>query len=244
MNSEKGFGRAKGGFLRAAAGVAAFAVTILVVVAVWAGWAMAASKSSAPVASPAQSAAAGGSLSLASLVLTVGGVLVAVMITALTVDYGRRRIARRRTGGRRGGTHAKTSGPRADGAIKAAMPPGSEDGYPSWPGPPGPYALHPDHPSWPGGPDPRWAATQSILREDDYPSWPEPQDPPWLDAASPSRDPHGRPAARPEWTLPVRMRRDFVLRASRTAGTSLAPKGPGQPDGPGAHEHSAVDIKP
>src|SRR5262249_8912819 len=33
------------------------------------------------------------------------------------------------------------------------------DDYPSWPGRPGPYALHPDHPSWAGGgggEGPRW----------------------------------------------------------------------------------------
>jgi len=48
------------------------------------------------------------------------------------------------------------------------------DDYPSWPGRPGPYALHPDHPSWPGRPDPRWADTEAALRAaDDYPSWPE-----------------------------------------------------------------------
>jgi hypothetical protein len=46
------------------------------------------------------------------------------------------------------------------------------DDYPSWPGRPGPGALHPDHPSWPGRPDPRWAAAEAALRADDYPSWP------------------------------------------------------------------------
>src|SRR5690349_4364477 len=33
--------------------------------------------------------------------------------------------------------------------------------YPSWPGRPGPGALHPDHPSWPGRPDPRWAVAEA-----------------------------------------------------------------------------------
>jgi hypothetical protein len=57
------------------------------------------------------------------------------------------------------------------------------DDYPSWPGRPGPGALHPDHPSWPGRPDPRWAAAEAALRADDYPSWPGGQEPAW-DAGS------------------------------------------------------------
>jgi hypothetical protein len=57
--------------------------------------------------------------------------------------------------------------PRA--GASAAMH--AED-YPSWPGRPGPGALHPDHPSWPGRPDPRWAAAEAALRAEDYPSWP------------------------------------------------------------------------
>jgi hypothetical protein len=57
------------------------------------------------------------------------------------------------------------------------------DDYPSWPGRPGPGALHPDHPSWPGRPDPRWAAAEAALREDDYPSWPGGQESLW-DAGS------------------------------------------------------------
>ena len=61
------------------------------------------------------------------------------------------------------------------------------DDYPSWPGRPGPYALHPDHPSWGGGAgDPRWDATEQVLRQDGYPSWPEPTDPPWRDAERPA----------------------------------------------------------
>jgi hypothetical protein len=122
MNSRKGFRRAKGDFLRAAAGAAALVVTTMCA-ALWAGPAMAAGDSGAPSASSTQPATAGASVSLASLALTVGGVLVAVMVVVLTVDYGRRRIARRRTGGRRGGTHAKASGPRADGAIKSVTDP-------------------------------------------------------------------------------------------------------------------------
>jgi hypothetical protein len=61
------------------------------------------------------------------------------------------------------------------------------DDYPSWPGSPGPNALHPDHPSWGGGrADPRWDATEQALRQDGYPSWPEPAAPPWRDAEPPA----------------------------------------------------------
>jgi hypothetical protein len=220
MNSTNGFRRTKGDFLRAAAGAA---VLIAAAISTAALWAIALSDSGAPSASSPQPTTAGTSVSLASLALTVGGVLVAVMAVVLTVGYGRRRIARRRiarrrAGRRRGGMHAQTPGPRPDGATNtvtdpvplnrlsdtggywstgnpglgppdlpapAARPPKPEDEYPSWPGPPGPYALHPDHPSWPGRRDPRWAATEAILREDDYPSWPERQSPPWPDAAPP-----------------------------------------------------------
>ena len=61
---------------------------------------------------------------------------------------------------------------RPDPPRPGTDPPAHQDDYPSWPGRPGPYALHPDHPSWPGGPDPRWAATEAALRADDCPSWP------------------------------------------------------------------------
>jgi hypothetical protein len=65
------------------------------------------------------------------------------------------------------GKPAPAGAPRV--AAGAAM---HADDYPSWPGRPGPGALHPDHPSWPGRPDPRWAAAEAELRADDYPSWP------------------------------------------------------------------------
>ncbi len=64
--------------------------------------------------------------------------------------------------------------------------PGHVDDYPSWPGRPGPYALHPDHPSWPGRPDPRWAATEAALRAEGHPRWPGRQAPPWRDAERPA----------------------------------------------------------
>jgi len=215
MNSKKSFRKAKGDSLRAAAGAAVLIVAAICTAALWA---IAASGSGAPSGSASQPVTAGASVSLADLALAIGGVLAALIVVALTVDYGRRRIAPRRAGGRRGGAHAKASRPRADSAISsvadaipqnrpadtggywstgdpgldppdlfrpAAGPPESDDEYPSWPGPPGPYALHPDHPSWPGRPDPRWAATEAILREDDYPNWPERQGPPWPDAAPP-----------------------------------------------------------
>jgi hypothetical protein len=134
-------------------------------------------------------------------------------------------------GHRRGATHAKTSRRRGGdrgNSFAGSSPSGGADGrraagdpwigrpdpprsgtgppahagdYPSWPGRPGPYALHPDHPSWPGrpdprwaggpdprwpgGPDPRWAATEAALRADDYPSWPTDKFPPWQDAGRP-----------------------------------------------------------
>jgi hypothetical protein len=72
----------------------------------------------------------------------------------------------------------------------AAAHPAHADDYPSWPGRPGPGALHPDHPSWPGRPDPRWGATEPALRADGHPSWPGHQ--------QPSR-PNAVPAPGPAW---------------------------------------------
>jgi hypothetical protein len=141
--------------------VAVLFVTTMVAT-LWTGSAMAVSDSGAPSASSSQPATE--SVSLIGLAFSVGGVLVAMMAVVLTIDYGRRRIARRRASGRQGGTHAKTSRPRADGPVNTVA---------DWPGPAGPHALHPDHLSWPGRPDPSWAGTEAILREEDYPSWPE-----------------------------------------------------------------------
>jgi hypothetical protein len=84
------------------------------------------------------------------------------------------------------------------------------DDYPSWPGRPGPYALHPDHPSWPGRPDPRWANTEAALRADGYPSWPESQAPPGHETEppptnnGPGRHGRGSPVARREPPPPPR----------------------------------------
>jgi hypothetical protein len=69
-------------------------------------------------------------------------------------------------------------------APAGASPAVHAEDYPSWPGRPGPGALHPDHPSWPGRPDPRWAAAEAALREDDYPSWPRAGQEPLWDAGS------------------------------------------------------------
>jgi hypothetical protein len=74
---------------------------------------------------------------------------------------------------------------RPDPPRSGTEPPAHAGDYPSWPGRPGPYALHPDHPSWPGGPDPRWTATETALRADDYPSWPTDKVSPWQDARRP-----------------------------------------------------------
>jgi hypothetical protein len=97
------------------------------------------------------------------------------------------------------------------------------DDYPSWPGRPGPYALHPDHPSWPGRPDPRWADTEAALRADnDYPSWPERTAPLRLpDRPAPPR--HERPAPpRQDFPAPPRPVRPVSPQPARQA-----PPGPG-----------------
>jgi hypothetical protein len=75
----------------------------------------------------------------------------------------------------------------ADQSWYDGLRPQHTDDYPSWPGRPGPYALHPDHPSWGGGrTDPRWDSTEAALRQDGYPSWPESAAPPWPDAEPPA----------------------------------------------------------
>lgn len=120
MNSTKGFRKAKGDFLRRAA---VAAVLIAVTMSTAALWAIAASGSGTPSASSSHPARAGASVSLAGLALTVAGMLVALMVVVLTVDYGRRRIARRRGSGRRGGAHAEASAPRTDGATRSVTGP-------------------------------------------------------------------------------------------------------------------------
>ena len=125
------------------------------------------------------------------------------------------------------------------------------DDYPSWPGRPGPHALHPDHPSWGGGrTDPRWDSAEAALRQDGYPSWPESAAPPWPDAESPAandgsgwrgggrparqepppapyRGPDGRPAAGQSATGPRRV-------LPSPAGTDFAPRADFAPRGSSA----------
>jgi hypothetical protein len=97
--------------------------------------------------------------------LIVNGTLIVVAVSTLTFAY--RHL--RHFGGQRQSAHSKT---RQAQPVPAASPAAHAEDYPSWPGRPGPGALHPDHPSWPGRPDPRWAAAEAALRADDYPSWP------------------------------------------------------------------------
>jgi hypothetical protein len=165
MNSTNGFRRTKGDFLRAAASAA---VLIAAAIGTAALWAIALSDSGAPSASSSQPVTAGTSVSLASLAVTVGGVLVAVMVVVLTVGYVRRRIAGRRAGGRRGGMHAKAPGPRPDGATNTVTDPALlkrlADTGGSWStGNPGLGPLDLPAPAA-GPPEP----------EDEYPSWPGP----------------------------------------------------------------------
>jgi len=146
--------------------------------------------------------------------VVIGGALILFAATALTIVSGHRRGGGRR--GASHASHARTPGRHGDGRAASPPPeipadtgdrwiigapwlerpdrprpdaerPEHADDYPSWPGRPGPYALHPDHPSWPGRPDPRWDATEAVLRADDYPSWPDPPAPapPWRDAEPP-----------------------------------------------------------
>jgi hypothetical protein len=108
--------------------------------------------------------------SLGAAVLAFGIVLFLVMVAALALSAVRRRGAEPTTAPRR------AAGDPWMGALGLFEPLAEslvpEDDYPSWPGRPGPHALHPDHPSWPGRPDPRWAATEAGLRASDFPSWP------------------------------------------------------------------------
>jgi hypothetical protein len=129
---------------------------------------------------------------LANHVLTAELVLLVLANVALVLAY---RRYQRSTGYRRGAQ----AGAAPDAMIgdpwmtppptpprAGAGRPRPVDDYPSWPGRPGPYALHPDHPSWPGRPDPRWAATEAALRADGHPRWPGRQAPPWRDAEQPA----------------------------------------------------------
>ena len=127
----------------------------------------------------------------------VTGMLIVIAVGSLTFAYRHLRpLAGRRhspahsrgpaaAGGRRAGDPwmsppARVAAGKPRPAVHpkpAAVHPGHAEDYPSWPGRPGPGALHPDHPSWPGRPDPGWAATEPALRGDGHPSWPRHQQP-------------------------------------------------------------------
>jgi len=211
--------------------------------------------------------------SLAGQALFVGEALIVLTAAALMSAYGHRRgdgrraathakTSRRRADDRINSfaDYSPADGPadadshwtagdpwigRPDPPWPDHEPPVHRDDHPSWPGRPGPYALHPDHPSWPGGSDPRWAATEAGLRADDYPSWPEGPVPPRQDAEpprprnyapgwfgdggsavqqeptpAPSRGPRPQPTGRPVPVLPAPVRTDLAPSAN------LAPPGP------------------
>jgi Family of unknown function (DUF6338) len=208
-NSGHGSRKAPGNFIRVIA--AALIVTATCVV-LGAGPAMAADDASTP-----PDAATGQGLVariLADHALTIG-ILLVVVAVAMILAYGhhRRSVNRRRS------AHARTRKPPAHDRASSVAPVGDPwmsppprpaagqplhaDDYPSWPGRPGPYALHPDHPSWPGRPDPRWVATEAALQADDYPGWPASHSPSWRDAEPPANGGEpgwrgGGPAARRE----------------------------------------------
>jgi hypothetical protein len=226
--------------------------------------------------------------------LAAGQVATSAALFLFTVTALPAIVGRRRAGGKRGAAHARTPGRQAESGDDALPPeipadvgdpwainaPRSgrpdpvrhdaqrsqhADDYPSWPGRPGPYALHPDHPSWGGGrTEPRWDATEQALREDGYPSWPEPSAPPWRGVEPPAandgsgwrgggrparheslpapyRGPHGRSATGQSATGP-----GSVLPAP--AGTDLGPRVGFAPRassaaGPGVHPYPAIDSR-
>jgi hypothetical protein len=199
-NSGQGSRKAPGDLIR----VSATAVLMAAIsVILGAGPALAADDASKPDTAAGQSLV---TRILADQAITIE-VLVILVGVVLAFAYGRyrhsvngRRSAHARARGSR--AHARparsprqparsprqpTAAPRAGAAParQAAGQPPDSDAFPSWPGPPGPYALHPDHPSWPGRPDPRWAATEAALRADDYSGWPAADAPPWRDAEPP-----------------------------------------------------------
>jgi hypothetical protein len=187
-NSGKGSRKAPGDLIRAIAAVL-FVAAISVILGT--GPALAADDSSKPDTAAGQTLVA---RILADRAITIE-VLVILVGVALAFAYGRYRHS---ANGRRS-AHARARGSQAHardrsgtriaaystaGARTAGQPPHADD-YPSWPGRPGPYALHPDHPSWPGRPDPRWVATEAALRGDGYSGWPAADSPPWHDAEPP-----------------------------------------------------------
>jgi hypothetical protein len=231
MNAYKGFRRASGDFLRAHAPACAAGLIVTTTSAIlWADPAMASSDSSARQA--------GGTSTYHVLAAQV---LIILAVGTLTFACIRLRSGGgRRAGGRRSAAHARSphrtgsrTGSGGDPWMGRPAPPVSEahqamddDDYPSWPGRPGPYALHPDHPSWPGRPDPRWASAEAALRADGYPSWPETHSPPRRGAEQPPVTALSAPV------LPVRVRT-----GPTPGGGDIAPR-----TGPMLRERAAVVI--
>ena len=200
MNADQGFRRVPANLLRVAAGAGAAALIVTAVSAARRartamadrGWPADATGPGAPlttataqptpdVSPPAAAPKAATASDLAAGQVAISAALLFFGVTALSAVAGRRRAD-----GKRGAAHARTSGRQDENGNDALQ---RTDDYPSWPGRPGPYALHPDHPSWGGGrTDPRWDSTEAALRQDGYPGWPESAAPPWGDAEPPAAD--------------------------------------------------------
>ena len=188
MNADQGFRRAPGNLLRVAAGAGAAALIVTAVSAArrartamadreWPADATGPGAPSGPLTTAttqptpdvSPSAAAPKAVTASDLAagqVAISAALLFFGVTALSAVAGRRRAD-----GKRGAAHARTSGRQDENGNDALQ---HTDDYPSWPGRPGPHALHPDHPSWGGGrTDPRWDSTEAALRQDGYSSWPE-----------------------------------------------------------------------
>jgi len=225
-NSGPGSRKAPGGLIRA---ISTALIMAAIPVILGAGPALAADDASKPATAAGRSLVA---RILADQAITIE-VLVILVGVALAFGYGRYRHSangRRSAHARARGSQAHARGgsrtPPATPARQASGRPLHADDYPSWPGRPGPYALHPDHPSWPGRPDPRWAATEAALRADDYSGWPATDAPPWRDAeppadgGGPGGPGGGGPAARRE---PPRGARGVPLQAPVSPVPSARP---------------------
>ena len=223
-NSGHGSRKAPGDLSRA---IATALIMAAISVILGAGPALAADDASKPDTAAGQSLV---TRILADQAITIE-VLVILVGVVLAFAYGRYRHS---VNGRRS-AHARARGSQAHArpssrtrmaaapARQGAGQPLHADDYPSWPGPPGPYALHPDHPSWPGRPDPRWVSAEAALRADGYSGWPAADAPPWRDAEPPAYggEPGGDgPAARRE---PPPGARGVPLQAPGSAMPSALP---------------------
>ncbi len=192
MNSRKDFLKAKGNFLRTAACAAVLVVTAISTAALFAIPASrsGAPSASSPQSATAQPSVSLAGLALTFAGVLVSLTVVVLTVDYGRRRIARRRVGGRRGGMHAKGSAPRGDGviksvtgpfplsrPSDSGGClsagdqglgppdlsrPASGSPESEDEYPSWPGPPGPYALHPDHPSWPGRPDPRCAATGAL----------------------------------------------------------------------------------